>query len=87
LITTRILVQFVGQIAVLIRLRRAEPERARPFRMWLYPVPALVALAGWIFVFATSGTQVIGFGLATLAAGVVAYLLWRRRSPVAEIAA
>ena len=87
LITTRILVQFVGQVAVLIRLRRAEPERTRPFRMWLYPLPALVALAGWIFVFATSGTQVIGFGLATLAAGVVAYLLWRRRSPVAEIAA
>jgi basic amino acid/polyamine antiporter, APA family len=87
LITTRILIQFVGQIAVLIRLRRAEPDRPRPFRMWLYPVPAFVALAGWVFVFATSGGQVIGFGLATLAAGVAAYLLWRRRSRVAEVAA
>ncbi len=87
LITTRILIQFVGQIAVLIRLRRAEPDRPRPFRMWLYPVPAFVALAGWVFVFATSGGQVIGFGLGTLAAGVAAYLLWRRRSRVAEVAA
>jgi basic amino acid/polyamine antiporter, APA family len=87
LITTRILVQFVGQIAVLIRLRSKEPERPRPFRMWLYPLPALVALGGWIFVFATSGSEVIGFGLATLCAGIVAYLVWRRRSGTAEVAA
>jgi len=87
LITTRILVQFVGQIAVLIRLRTKEPERARPFRMWLYPLPALIALGGWIFVFATSGGEVIGFGLATLCAGIVAYLMWKRRSGAAEVAA
>jgi hypothetical protein len=55
--------------------------------MWLYPVPALVALAGWIFVFATSGGEVIGFGLATLGMGVVAYLLWRRRIEALEAAA
>ena len=52
----------------MIRLRRTQPDAPRPFRMWLYPVPALVALAGWIFVFATSGGEVIGFGLATLGA-------------------
>ena len=86
LITTRILIQFVGQIAVVIRLRKTQPDMPRPFRMWLYPVPALVALAGWIFVFATSGAEVIGFGLATLGAGVVAYLLWRRRTAALEAA-
>jgi amino acid transporter len=86
LITTRILIQFVGQIAVVIRLRKTQPDVPRPFRMWLYPVPALVALAGWIFVFATSGAEVIGFGLATLGAGVVAYLLWRRRTAALEAA-
>jgi basic amino acid/polyamine antiporter, APA family len=87
LITTRILIQFVGQIAVVIRLRKTQPDTPRPFRMWLYPVPALVALAGWIFVFATSGGEVIGFGLATLGVGVVAYLLWRRRIEALEAAA
>jgi amino acid transporter len=87
LITTRILIQFVGQIAVVIRLRKTQPDMPRPFRMWLYPVPALVALAGWIFVSATSGGEVIGFGLATLGAGVVAYLVWRRRTDALEAAA
>jgi amino acid transporter len=87
LITTRILIQFVGQIVAVIHLRRVAPDTPRPFRMWLYPLPALVALAGWIFVFATSGGEVIGVGLATLGAGVVAYFFWRRRTRVQEVAA
>ena len=39
LIATRILVQFIGQIAGVVLLRRRAPEMARPFRIWLYPVP------------------------------------------------
>jgi basic amino acid/polyamine antiporter, APA family len=84
LITTRILVQFVGQIAAVVRLRQTGPDLPRPFRMWLYPVPALVALAGWTFVFATSGLIVIGFGLVTLAIGVALYGVWRRAAGVAS---
>ena len=45
----------------------------RPYRMWLYPVPAFVALAGWIFVFATTDVLVIAFGLGLLLLGVVAF--------------
>lgn len=76
LLTTRILVQFIGQIAAVILLRASRPDMERPFRMWLYPVPALVALVGWIFLFATSGPTVILFGLATLAAGGLVFLGW-----------
>jgi amino acid transporter len=84
LITTRILIQFVGQIAVVVRLRKTQPDGPRPFRMWLYPAPVLIALTGWTFVFATSGAKVIGFGLLSLGAGVVAYLAWQRRQRVVE---
>jgi amino acid transporter len=76
LIVTRILVQFMGQIVGLMLLRRRAPEMARPYRMWLYPVPALVALLGWIFVFATTEARVILFGIGVLALGCVAFLLW-----------
>jgi amino acid transporter len=78
LITTRILVQFIGQIAALTLLRRRAPEMPRPFRMWLYPVPNLIALFGWIFLFATSGLEVIAFGLGTLLLGVAAFFAWSR---------
>ena len=37
---------------------------------------ALVALAGWIFVFATTQVEVILFGVGVLAVGFVAFLLW-----------
>jgi amino acid transporter len=75
LIITRILIQFIGQIVARVLLRRTQPDLPRPFRVWLYPLPLLVALAGWIFVFATSDPTVILFGLATLAIGVAVYLM------------
>ena len=76
LIVTRILVQFIGQIVGLILLRKSAPDMPRPYRMWLYPIPALVALLGWIFVFATTQLNVILFGIAVLGLGVLAFLLW-----------
>jgi amino acid transporter len=80
LIVTRILVQFMGQVVGLILLRRHAPDMARPFRMWLYPLPALVALLGWIFLFATTQIQVILFGVGVLAVGCLAFLVWSWRT-------
>ncbi len=80
LLTTRILVQFIGQVVAVIRLRTVRPDMSRPFRMWLYPVPALVALLGWIFVLGTSDPLVILFGLGTLALGVAAFFAWSWRT-------
>jgi amino acid transporter len=78
LLTTRILVQFAGQVGALMLLRRRQPGMKRPFRMWLYPLPALVALAGWGFLFATAGKNVILYSLAVLALGVGAWLIRAR---------
>src|SRR2546429_3272671 len=73
LITTRILVQFIGQIGAVTVLRRRAPDMPRAYRMWLHPVPSLVALLGWVFVFATTPPAVIAFGLGALALGVVCF--------------
>jgi len=80
LIVTRILVQFMGQVVGLMLLRRHAPHLPRPYRMWLYPVPALVALAGWIFVFVTTQLEVILFGVGVLALGCLTFLLWSWRT-------
>jgi amino acid transporter len=91
LIVTRILVQFMGQVVGLALLRKHRPDMPRPYRMWLYPVPALVALLGWIFVFATTDLRVILFGVGVLVLGCVAFLFWSWRTTrwpfVAEAAA
>ena len=80
LITTRILVQFIGQIVALSLLRRNAPGLARPFTVWWYPLPNLIALFGWIFLFATSGPEVILFGLGTLLVGIGAFFVWSWRT-------
>ena len=76
LLTTRILVQFIGQVVAVVRLRTVQPDMPRPFRMWLYPLPALIALLGWIFVLGTSDPLVILFGLVTLALGIASFFGW-----------
>jgi amino acid transporter len=80
LIVTRILVQFMGQVVGLALLRKYRPDMPRPYRMWLYPLPALIALLGWIFVFATTELRVILFGVGVLALGAVAFLVWSWRT-------
>src|SRR5438874_2110847 len=88
LITTRILVQFIGQIGAVTLLRRRAPHLPRPYRMWLYPLPSLVALLGWIFIFATTPKLVIAFGLGALLLGVLCFALWSWKSrtwPFAEV--
>jgi amino acid transporter len=79
LITTRILEQFIAQVFA-VMLLRARPDQPRPFRMWLYPLPCLLALAGWLYVYATSGGLYIALGLATLVVGVGVFLLWSWRT-------
>lgn len=82
LLTTRIAVQFVGQIGALVLLRRNRPDLARPYRMWLYPLPCFVALAGWVFLLATTEQKVLAYGVCTLVGGVVAYAFWAARQRV-----
>jgi len=74
---TRILVQFIAQIAAVTLMRRRETP-SRGFRMALYPLPSLIALVGWLFIFATSGGWYIAGALGALVLGVVAYLVWSR---------
>jgi amino acid transporter len=72
LLTSRILVQFIGQIAALHLLHK-RGDIVLPFRMKLYPLPSVLALVGWVFVFSTSGWRFVALGVVTLAMGVVAY--------------
>jgi amino acid transporter len=70
------LIASIAQIAALFAMR-AQGVRA-PYRMWLYPLPALLALAGWVYVFCSSGPAAMLYGVATLAAGAVVFAMWRR---------
>ncbi len=50
LVVVRILLQFLLQHVGVIYLRRMQPELKRPFRVWLYPWPPVLALVGFSFI-------------------------------------
>jgi amino acid transporter len=79
LIATRIVVLFMGQIGGVVLLRRRAPAMERPFRIWLYPIPLVIAFVGWLFIFSTTGVDVMLFGLGVLALGVLCFLVWSAR--------
>ncbi len=76
LLVTRILVQFIGQIVAVHLLRKQNPALHRPFYIWLYPLPSLLALAGWSFAFLTTKPQLLQFGLGVLVLGIVSFFVW-----------
>ena len=81
LVITRILLQFfLQQIGVMV-LRVQRPEMARPFRIPLYPLPPLLAIAGFVFILANR-THALG-GLAVAAgigvSGTLIYMVRARR--------
>ncbi len=80
LIATRILEQFVAQTLGLIYLRKTRPDVALPWKMWLYPLPCLVGLIGWSFLYITTGKIFMVIGAATLLLGAIVFLLWSRHT-------
>ncbi|PYR00344.1 MAG: amino acid permease [Acidobacteria bacterium] len=78
LILVQILLQFIWQCAAVILLRRYRRDIVKPFRMWLYPLPAIVSLTMWIYIFLSAPRAGMLFSAAFLAAAVVAYALFER---------
>jgi amino acid transporter len=76
LIVAQTVLQFAGQCVAVMVLRQKKKEPMDSYRMPWYPLPALIALLGWIYIVATSGLRYIAFAAALLAVGVAMYL-WR----------
>lgn len=76
----QILAQFLAQIVAVTLIRRYRPDIALPFRMWLYPLPSIVAFGGWVYILVSNGWTYLLAGLGLVALGAVAYLWWARQA-------
>ena len=81
LVITRILLQFSLQHAGVMLLRAQRPELARPFKMPLYPLAPLVAMAGFVFMLVNRDHALSGLAVAAAIAvsGTLIYLIRARR--------
>jgi APA family basic amino acid/polyamine antiporter len=77
LVVIRIMIQFLVQAIGVIVLRIRRPDMPRPFRMWLYPLPALVASLGFVFILVSRPNflREIRYATVILIAGIVIYLV------------
>ncbi|HLJ42101.1 MAG TPA: APC family permease [Candidatus Acidoferrales bacterium] len=73
ILAMRILVQFVGQAVGIIMLRRKWASERFPFKMWLYPIPAGLAIILWLALFVATGWKML-FGVIAILAGVIVFL-------------
>jgi len=81
LLTSRILIQFLGQIVTVFYIRRSPELKSRmKFRMPLFPLPAIIAFAGWSAVFLTSDWPALVYGGLSLIVGLLAFVVWNRAS-------
>ncbi|MFI6559584.1 APC family permease [Streptomyces sp. NPDC050534] len=83
LTTVMVIVQALAQIVALTVLRKRQPALRRPYRMWLYPIPSIIAFVGWCVIYGyadknSPGRHPIEWSLAWLALGCVAFVLWAR---------
>lgn len=82
LITALIVIQTIArdmaQVLAVTLIRRYRPDIKRPFRMWLYPLPSMIAMAGWIYILGTNGIKFIALGIGLMILGIAGYLVQAR---------
>ncbi|HLW43766.1 MAG TPA: amino acid permease [Candidatus Acidoferrales bacterium] len=74
ILAMRILVQFVGQAVGIIMLRRKWASERFLFKMWLYPIPAGLAIILWLALFVATGWKML-FGVIAILAGAIVFLV------------
>ena len=92
LVVIRILLQFLLQQVGVMVLRHTQPQLHRPFRLWLYPLPPLVAITGFLYILFSrpNFTRELFFAMIVVLTGTASYLprAYRRREwPFAQTAA
>jgi len=81
LVVIRIMMQFILQAIGVMIFRRRQPDHERPFRMWLYPLPACLALVGFVYILIMRDNfeRQVALAIVLIVVGTAAYLIRARR--------
>ncbi len=78
ILAMRIMVQFVGQAVGVILLRKRKGTATLPYKMPLYPLPVILAIAMWLFVFCATGLTIILSFLIVFGSGLMVYFIYAK---------
>lgn len=91
IITMRVFTQFIAQAVGLVVLRKRLGAGAMPWRMWLYPIPIILVIIGWLAIFISAKpvnvagetwplAQLVGIAMPIIGSGVYCVLAWRQKA-------
>jgi len=75
ILTMRIMVQFVGQSVGVLYWHWLKPNEDRPYRMKLFPLPAVIGIIIWLFILFTSPWPFLVGAAGIIATGILIYFL------------
>ena len=73
ILAMRIAIQFIGQAVGVVLIRNRKNKAAIPFKMWLYPIPVVVAIVTWLFILFSTGWKFALSGLILTLIGTVVF--------------
>jgi fructoselysine transporter len=80
IVTMRIIIQFLGQAFGVIWWHYHKPKDVRPYKMRLFPIPAIIAIIVWLFILLTSPLVYIAMAGGIILTGLIIYFFWQRRA-------
>jgi amino acid transporter len=75
ILAMRILIQFIGQAIGLMLLVKRKGKDFFPWKMPLYPIPLLIAVAIWVTIFISTGQKMMLGGLTVISLGLIVYFI------------
>ncbi len=80
ILAMRILIQFIGQAVGVVLLRKRKGTKNLPFKMPLYPLPIILAIGMWLWIFYSTGQKFMLSGLTVIGTGVFAFFIKAKRA-------
>lgn len=78
ILAMRIMIQFIGQAIGLLILRRKNGKILFPYKMPLFPLPVYIAIALWLFILISTGTNLMLSGFLVISLGAIVYFIKAR---------
>lgn len=75
ILAMRILIQFIGQGVGLLWLVKRKGKQHFAWRMPLYPLPVILAILIWGYIFFSTGEKMMMGGVTVIGLGIIAYLI------------
>jgi len=75
ILAMRILIQFIGQAVGVVLLRKKNGTKNLSFKMPFYPLPIVLAIGMWLWIFFSTGQKFMLSGLTVIVTGIIAFLI------------